>query len=43
MAKSGGDEVLVGYRRSADLGPRALLSVWPDLRPDVGAVLTELP
>ncbi|GAA2377439.1 RNA-binding protein [Streptomyces carpaticus] len=27
----------------ADLGPRALLSVWPDLRPDVGAVLTELP
>ncbi|MFB7429066.1 RNA-binding protein [Streptomyces hydrogenans] len=27
----------------ADLGPRALLTVWPDLQPDVGAVLTALP
>ncbi|MFI7320229.1 RNA-binding protein [Streptomyces venezuelae] len=27
----------------AGLGPRALLTVWPDLRPDVGAVLTALP
>lgn len=27
----------------AGLGPRALLAVWPDLQPDVGAVLTALP
>ncbi|MCL6737036.1 hypothetical protein [Streptomyces neyagawaensis] len=27
----------------AGLGPRALLTVWPDLQPDVGAVLTALP
>lgn len=27
----------------AGLGPRALLSVWPDLDPDVGAVLATLP
>ncbi|MEU9418090.1 RNA-binding protein [Streptomyces sp. NPDC048272] len=27
----------------AGLGPRALLSVWPDLQPDVAAVLTALP
>ncbi|MGW7271734.1 RNA-binding protein [Streptomyces sp. NPDC054864] len=27
----------------ADLGPRALLTVWPDLTPDVGAVLAALP
>jgi small subunit ribosomal protein S1 len=26
-----------------DLGPRALLTVWPDLSPDVGAVLAALP
>ncbi|MFJ4343377.1 RNA-binding protein [Streptomyces sp. NPDC088915] len=27
----------------AGLGPRALLTLWPDLQPDVGAVLTALP
>ncbi|MGW4545079.1 RNA-binding protein [Streptomyces violaceorubidus] len=27
----------------AGLGPRALLTVWPDLQPDVGAILTALP
>ncbi|MFJ6662371.1 hypothetical protein [Streptomyces sp. NPDC091383] len=27
----------------AGLGPRALLTVWPDLVPDVGAVLAALP
>ncbi|MFJ4869491.1 RNA-binding protein [Streptomyces sp. NPDC088757] len=27
----------------AGLGPRALLTVWPDLQPDVGAVLSALP
>ncbi|MFE9837687.1 hypothetical protein ACFYP4_21510 [Streptomyces sp. NPDC005551] len=27
----------------AGLGPRALLTVWPDLTPDVGAVLAALP
>jgi hypothetical protein len=27
----------------ARLGPRALLTIWPDLQPDVGAVLTALP
>ncbi|MEV7279262.1 RNA-binding protein [Streptomyces sp. NPDC093111] len=27
----------------AGLGPRALLTVWPDLTPDVGAVLASLP
>ncbi|MEU5158030.1 hypothetical protein AB0G74_00230 [Streptomyces sp. NPDC020875] len=27
----------------AGLGPRALLAVWPDLRPDVAAVLAGLP
>ncbi|MFD5883102.1 RNA-binding protein [Streptomyces yangpuensis] len=27
----------------AGLGPRALLTVWPDLQPDVGAVLAALP
>ncbi|MEU6995699.1 RNA-binding protein [Streptomyces sp. NPDC046465] len=27
----------------AGLGPRALLTVWPDLNPDVGAVLAALP
>ncbi|MFC8838667.1 RNA-binding protein [Streptomyces griseoincarnatus] len=27
----------------AGLGPRALLTVWPDLQPDVGTVLTALP
>ncbi|WP_371101846.1 hypothetical protein [Streptomyces sp. PU_AKi4] len=27
----------------AGLGPRALLTVWPDLQPDVGAILTSLP
>ncbi|MFD8228751.1 RNA-binding protein [Streptomyces massasporeus] len=27
----------------ATLGPRALLTFWPDLTPDVGAVLAELP
>uniref|UniRef100_A0AAU2VGZ5 RNA-binding protein n=1 Tax=Streptomyces sp. NBC_00008 TaxID=2903610 RepID=A0AAU2VGZ5_9ACTN len=27
----------------AGLGPRAMLTVWPDLQPDVGGVLTALP
>ncbi|MFB7405424.1 RNA-binding protein [Streptomyces rubiginosohelvolus] len=27
----------------ASLGPRALLTLWPDLQPDIGAVLTALP
>ncbi|WP_338703992.1 hypothetical protein V2W30_39515 (plasmid) [Streptomyces sp. Q6] len=27
----------------AGLGPRALLTVWPDLQPDVGTVLAALP
>lgn len=29
--------------RCAPVVPRALLTVWPDLQPDVGAVLTALP
>ncbi len=34
-------ENLIAVR--ARLGPRALLTVWPDLQPDVGAVLSALP